>query len=78
MARRKTSHTRQALVLAFAVGTLAGAAGTLTLRRRGRRAVGSAGDTTGFDGDISPAALDGRLDNPPPAPAGAPVAVKQG
>ncbi|MBX7267933.1 hypothetical protein KIF24_19090 [Micromonospora sp. Llam7] len=78
MARRRTPDRRPALVLAFAVGTLAGAAGTLTLRRRGRRRDGFPGETTGFDEDTNPAALDERFGNPAPAPVGVPATVDRG
>ncbi|GIJ22674.1 hypothetical protein [Micromonospora lutea] len=78
MARRRTPNTRPALVLAFAVGTLAGAAGALTLRRRGRHGASFADEITAFADGTSPAGFDERLDRAAPTPVGAPVAVEQG
>ncbi|MFI6262960.1 hypothetical protein [Micromonospora sp. NPDC051006] len=53
MARKSTSSIRQALVLAFAVGALTGAAGALMLRRHRQGSDIPAGDAAGHLSDTA-------------------------
>ncbi|MBM0238141.1 hypothetical protein JNW88_15045 [Micromonospora sp. ATA32] len=64
MARRKNSSTRQALILAFWVGALTGAAGALTLRRRRQAGDIPAGDVAGHLGDTASPPPGRRFDKP--------------
>ena len=64
MARRRNSSIRQALILAFGVGALAGAAGTLTLRRRSQGGDIPTADVADHLGDTAFPSLGARLDEP--------------
>ncbi|MHA4947998.1 hypothetical protein ACX27O_11780 [Micromonospora sp. SD19] len=71
MARKKKSTARQALILAFAAGTVAGAAGMLTLRRARQDGDFARGDVAGqLDESIAPP-LGGRFDASPQGPVSA-------
>ncbi|MEW1587580.1 hypothetical protein AB0283_19340 [Micromonospora vinacea] len=71
MARKTKSTARQALILAFAAGTLTGAAGMLTLRRARQDGDFSRGaDAAQLDESIAPP-LGGRFDASPQAPVSA-------
>ncbi|MEV0425463.1 hypothetical protein [Micromonospora sp. NPDC050495] len=63
MARKRHPNMRQALLLAFAAGTLAGAAGAMTLRRRQQHEDGWAGAGGRLDENSLPP-FNGRLDGP--------------
>ncbi|MEU4472622.1 hypothetical protein [Micromonospora sp. NPDC023888] len=74
MARKRKSTARQALILAFAAGAVAGAAGTLTLRR-GRHDGGfSTGDAAGQLDESAAPRLGGRIDASPQGPVSMPAA----
>lgn len=65
MARKRKSTARQALILAFAAGTLTGAAGMLTLRRARQEGDLPRGVDAGqLDESIAPP-LGGRFDASP-------------
>ncbi|KKJ93730.1 hypothetical protein [Micromonospora sp. HK10] len=63
MARKKHPHLRQALLLAFAAGTLTGAAGAMALRRRPQDGDGWAGAGGRLDENSFPP-FNGRMDGP--------------
>ncbi|MBM0202483.1 hypothetical protein JNW90_04640 [Micromonospora sp. STR1s_5] len=74
MARKRKSTARQALILAFAAGTLTGAAGMLTLRRARQDGDFTRGDVAGqLDESIAPP-LGGRFDASPQGPVSTPAA----
>ncbi|WP_200215463.1 hypothetical protein [Micromonospora coerulea] len=63
MARKSTSNIRQALILAFGLGALTGAAGALTLHRRQAGDI-PAGDAASQLGDTALPSPGGRFDEP--------------
>ncbi|MFE9193045.1 hypothetical protein ACFYL6_25925 [Micromonospora sp. NPDC007208] len=67
MARKRKSTARRALILAFAAGALTGAAGTLTLRRRGQDGAFPTDVVGQLDADLTPP-LGGRIDASPQGP----------
>ncbi|MEU4399411.1 hypothetical protein [Micromonospora orduensis] len=74
MARKRRSTGRRALVLAFAAGTLTGAAGMLTLRRsRQDGYLPSGADAGQLDESVAPP-LGGRFDASPQGPVSTPAA----
>ncbi|MET7707486.1 hypothetical protein [Micromonospora sp. NPDC005413] len=74
MARKSKSTARQALILAFAAGTLTGAAGMLTLRRSRQDGDLPTGDVAGqLDESVAPS-LGGRFDASPQGPVSTPAA----
>lgn len=73
MARRRNSSVRQALILAFGAGALAGAAGTLTLRLRRQGGDIPTADAVGHLGDTAFPSPVGRSDGPSPGAVTAPA-----
>lgn len=74
MARKRRSTARQALILAFAAGTLTGAAGMLTLRRSRQDRGLPQGDVGGQLDESAASSLDGRFDASPQRPVSMPAA----
>ncbi|MET8123324.1 hypothetical protein [Micromonospora sp. NPDC005189] len=74
MARTRKSTARRALILAFAAGTLTGAAGMLTLRRSWQDGGLPRGDVAGQLDESAALSLDGRFDASPQGPVSMPAA----
>lgn len=74
MARKRRPTARRALILAFAAGTLTGAAGMLTLRRSRQDGYLPRGADGGQIDESVAAPLGGRFDASPQGPAGMPAA----